>query len=292
VLVRFQNPSIRDYVQNLLLCGELLPEVIASLVFFEQGHWFWEILRDEKSQAPPEELERHADAILDALERLIDVSSCSFSVEVGQSWQRISLHRAHPANRLATIAQAVSCSKGRNDGMWIVSKIFELASKIETKQISSSSCVALIAALKESGHLATGEGDRLISAIKASAMSEPIHLEDFETVARLIGVFPICMRESELETVRDAYSDFADRYPGECDISNPDELREEASRIGNVGDVLQVDTAEAQDALRKSADEIERQEQSAWDDDDRQGGGCPDVCSDAELDSMFCTLGA
>ena len=31
LLVRFQNPSIRDFMQNLLLGGELLPEVIADL---------------------------------------------------------------------------------------------------------------------------------------------------------------------------------------------------------------------------------------------------------------------
>lgn len=40
VLVRFQNPSIRDFMQFLLLGGELLQEALSSLVFFEQAHWF------------------------------------------------------------------------------------------------------------------------------------------------------------------------------------------------------------------------------------------------------------
>ena len=50
VLVRFQNPSIRDFMQNLLLGGEFLAETIGSLVYFEQAQWFFETLNEEKPQ--------------------------------------------------------------------------------------------------------------------------------------------------------------------------------------------------------------------------------------------------
>ena len=129
--------------------------------------------------------------------------------------------------------------------------------------------------------------------LKRRALTELNDLDDFETLANLVSVLPLSFAESELDSVRGAYSEFADQYAAECDLRNPDELREEASRVGNVGDLLQVDTDAAQDMLRESADEIEKEVESRWDDDDdRRGGGDSDVCSDGELDSMFGTLGS
>ena len=89
VLVRFQNPSIRDFMQNLLLGGELLPEVIASLVFFEQAQWFVETLSDEQPRVSLRELARHAPKVVDALQRLIEANSCTLTVSGDQPSQRV-----------------------------------------------------------------------------------------------------------------------------------------------------------------------------------------------------------
>jgi hypothetical protein len=112
-------------------------------------------------------------------------------------------------------------------------------------------------------------------------------------LAEVVNALPQSFTRSELDNIRETYSDFAERYATECDLTNPEELRDEASRIGNIGDSLKVDTDSAQDVLRESADEIENaQEQNQdWDsDDERRGGSSADSCSDAELDSMFGTL--
>ncbi len=88
--------------------------------------------------------------------------------------------------------------------------------------------------------------------------------------------------------------DYADEYAGDCDLKDPEELREEASRIENVGEALGVDTDSAQQSLREAADEIEKEQEQEqnWDSDDgsRGGGGMAEECSDSELDSMFGTL--
>jgi hypothetical protein len=88
------------------------------------------------------------------------------------------------------------------------------------------------------------------------------------------------------------YSTFVDEYVASCDTRNPEKLREKASRIEDVGDLLEVDTNSAQESLRESADEIESEQQERPDDDDDwRGGHNSEVCSDSELDSMFGTLG-
>jgi len=292
VLVLFQNPSIRDFMQNLLLEGEMLSEVIISLVFFEQGQWFVETMNDKKSKLPLKELLRHVPKILNALQRLIETKSCSFSVYGEQPNLHISPKIVNPAARLTTVALAISIQKKQDNGKWMTIKISELTSKLTARELSPMSCVALITILKKLGYLTSNEGNRLASALKASAMNDPSDIEDFETLAKMIKILPHFFVESELKIVRKTYSGFADQYASECDLGNPAEIRAEASRIGSVGDFLQVDTNDAQASLIESADKIEEgEEEPDWDrDDDLRGSGDSADCSDAELDSMFGTL--
>ena len=294
MLVRFQNPSIQDFMQNLLLAGELLPEVIGALVFFEQAQWFVETLSDEQPRVSPNELARHAHKVVDALQRLIVVNSCSFVVSGSQPSHRVLRQVANPAKRLATVALAVANQRGRNDDAWVVARISKLATKVEAGKLSPSSFVGPIKVLENLGWLASESGKHLVLVLKHRALSEPNDLDDFETVAHLVSALPLSFEESELDTVREAYSEFADKYAAACDLNNPDDLREEASRVGNVGELLQVDTGAAQEMLRESADEIEKDEEPRWEEDDdwRRGDGNSDMCSDRELDDMFGTLGS
>ena len=88
-------------------------------------------------------------------------------------------------------------------------------------------------------------------------------------------------------------TNYADEYAGDCGLKDPGELREETTRIENVGEALGVDTDSAQQSLREAADEIEAEQglDQDWDsDDDRGGGGISEECSNSELDSMFGTL--
>lgn len=291
VLIRFQNPSIRDFMQNLLLDGELLPEITASLVFFEQAEWLWETLNDERSQMSPKEGARHAPKVVDALQRLIEVDSCSFVIGGAQASQRVMPQFANPAMRLAVVATAVAGQTGRNDGEWIAAKILALATKIEAGKLLPTSCIEPVKALEIIGFLKSEAGKCLVLILKSHALTAADDLDGYTTLANLIDALPQSFAESELETVRESFSEFADWYSGECDLKDPSELRDEASRIGHVGQLLQVDTAAAQETLKESADTLEREEQSPWDDDDDlRSGRDPDICLNGELDSMFSTL--
>jgi len=110
LLVRFQNPSIRDFMQNLLLGGELLPEVIAGLVFFEQAQWFVETLSDEQPRLSLKALMAHASEVATATQRLIDQNSCTIEVTGSQTWQRVTTKTLNPVERLATAALAIAYS--------------------------------------------------------------------------------------------------------------------------------------------------------------------------------------
>lgn len=291
VLVRFQNPSIRDFMQNLLLGGELLPEIIASLVFFEQAQWFVETLSDEQPRVSLKEVSRHGYKVLDALQKLIDANSCSFMVFGQYPSQNLWPQEVNPVKRLATVARAFASQNGLDDDAWLRSRISELAAKAETGNISLVKFDGPIEVLGNLGCLASEAGQHLVLVLKRRALAELDDLDGFEILARLISVLPNSFIESELNTVRVAYSTFAVRYANNCDLESSDEIRDEASRVGSVGDLLEVDTSSAQESLSALADEIKDEEESRWDDDDdRRSGVSSDVCSDRELDSMFGTL--
>lgn len=295
VLVRFQNPSIRDFMQNLLFAGESLSELIKALVFFEQAEWFAEMLNEPEPQVSLKKLADHSGEIAIALQTLIEANSCSVSIYTTGNQTYATLQWMNFGLRLAKVASIVSRYKEEADSKWIILKIGQLAEKIENGKSSASQCITAIRTLGNFGYLETSEGERLVTAMKVNAMKEPSDLDDFETLARVVGALPSqTFTIYELDQIRDAYNDFVGRYADECDLNDPEEIREEASRIGSVGGLLGVDTDSAEDSLRETAKTIEeeQEEDHEWDSDDesRSGGDSSDSCSDSELDSMFGTL--
>ena len=197
------------------------------------------------------------------------------------------------ADRLQTIVLASDVQEDGGDREWIAAKIAELAANLEAGTLALFSCVGLIITLESRGYLASEAGKHLVMVMKHCAIGNSSDLDDFKWAAELIRALPQYFSEPELEAIREAYSEFAERYAEDCDSLSPDELRDEASRVGTVGDMLQVDTDALQETLRESADEIEKEQEHASRPDDGgewRGSGNIEVCSDEELHSMFGTL--
>ena len=294
VLVRFQNPSIRDFMQFLLLSGELLQEVISSLVFFEQAAWFVETLNQDRPQVPRDELMKYTTLLGEAVKRLVDAPTCFVSVNGKEPWQSLTISKLNPAERITFIGLGVDGKKSLVDEHWMTSRISELAASLLAGHLSAASVLGSIEQLSELGYLGSEAGNQIFVALKTRAMDEPSNLGDFNTLADVVRLVPQSFSESELETIRAEFSEFAAHYPRDCGVTDPEELRADASLIGEIGDVFQTDTDSSQHSLRENANEIEREEGSRWDnDDDRRGGGGDSVeCSDGDLDSMFGTLGS
>ena len=292
VLVRFQNPSIQDFMQYLLLGGEQLEGVVSSLVFFEQANWFIEKLEERAPQTPLTVLTRWVPQIVTAMQRLVDTESCTVSVDGPKQWAML---RAIPNNITARLAAIASASFNHNvpvDEKWIAARIMAIANGLQSGKLSAWIVSDSINSLKEKGFLNSDAGKELLHSLKSCAMHEPSDLDDFETIAKVVNTLPDIFLALEIEEMQETYSDFARRYPTRCGFSNPDELRDAASRVGYVGRLLQVDTDEAQDELKEMAKEFEQTEGPDWEDDDDRYGGrdISDECSDGDLDSMFGTL--
>lgn len=291
IRIGFENPSIRDYMHNVLLNGDLLPAIIATLVYFEQAQWLFETLSEKKPRVSIQALARHLSSIVASLQRLYEAPSCALSLHWNQSEVVPGPRTPNYIDRLVVVARALACLGNSSNDEWIASKMSELAADIDEGRLSPSSCVESLGSLHELGHLASRSGVHLVNSVKRIALTEYSGLDDFETLSILSDNVPQSLTAGELEDVRSLFSGFIDTFPSDCDLTDPSELRNAASRIDRVGELLRVNTAAAQDALEKAADEIER-DQTDWDDDDQEYKDGPSQVTDQELDSMFSTLGS
>ncbi len=291
VLIRFQNPSIRDFMQNLLLGGEMLSETIRSLVFFEQAQWFVDTLENDQPRVSLNALVIHASKLLKLLQDLFETKSCFVVVSGSESWQTIELRPARPVRRFARVVREITNQHSDFGDAWIKEKLCDFAGKVEIGSLPPSAFDDSIEGLRDCGCLASVAGARLVRALSRRALAEPNDLAKFETLANLIGFLPESFSEAELNSAQNAYGVFAERFVSEYNSDDPDEIREDASRVSNIGDLLNVDTREEQGSLEERAKVIEDERQTRWDrDDDRGEGGGSGECSDGELDSMFGTL--
>lgn len=293
VLISLQNPSIRDFMRQLLFNGEYFPEIIDTLVFFEQAQWLINTITENKKQETKSEIVRYYSRIIDALRRLFDATSCSIRIDGINSHQIIVPSVPNPVTRLATVAEAISNDEGKKDDGWIVTRIADLTSRVASGKLDLSLFTVSMHNFHNLGYLEMDVGKQLAMALKTASLIELSSIDDFECLATVVDLVPNVFTVIELEAVREAYSDFSDEYVADFDLSNPEDIREAAIRIGNIGNTLKVDTVRAERRLAETADEIEQQEPSNWDaQDDRRGLiSDTDRCSDVELDSMFETLG-
>ena len=291
VLVRFQNPSIRDFMQTLLLEGEQFAEVIESFVFFEQPQWLMTTLLDDRPGVSISVLASHARKIVNVMMALIDAGSCTVHVSGNHPSHRVSPQSANAPARLGSVARALAGRSERDDTAWIDAKASELSARVAAGTVQLSVFDGPLRDLAELGCLSSDAGKNLVSAIKQRVLTDLDELDGFEALGNLVSVVPTSLVDAELAFVREAYAEFAERFVEDRDSDNPDEIRSDAARIGNIGDVLGVDTDTEQVMLRDFASEIETANEKPWEgDDERRWAGNAEECLDRELDSMFGTL--
>lgn len=300
ILVRFQNPSIRDFLQHVLLSGEFLAEVIDFATYFSQPLWLYDTLVEENPRISVKALKKHARSIVDSMQKLIQSASCTISIEGTGPWERVNRVEGNFADRLARIAEAVVSAKEGRDHSFICGQVTLLTEQLENNKLPPSSCISSISTLQELGYLATDQGRHFVGALKSSVMRDHSDIDGYETLANVINTIPDEFTDVELDEIRDSYALFADEYAIECvsgqlGLDDPEVIRDEASRVDYIGDLLSIDTEEVQQKIRKYATKIEEEAENDkdWDREDEErgsSGGMGEECTDGDIVSMFETL--
>lgn len=290
-VVEFSNPSIRDFLQNIIAAGEWLTELIKAFVFFEQPHWLVSIEEDVDSKLPKEEIRHHAVEIADAMRRTFPNPSCTIYVLGRETWRSIEEVSADFTLRLTTCVSYLR--EHAPDEAWIAEQLEWLTAQVNEQKIRPHEFADVLEDFVSLNIFETDAGRTLADSLKDIALSSPDSIEEFEGLAFLQKHLPTTFSWSEKHTAASAYSDFAERYAADHDIDGPDEIRQAANRLEELGRSFGVDVQEQKASMREQAEEKEKEITWDRDEDERRSSPSTDsgeVFHDADLDSMFRTL--
>lgn len=293
LLVRFQNPSIRDFMQNILLNGDSLEEILRSTTYFEQAHWFSETLHAEEPRISLVKLRSHERLVVENMKRLISAHGCSISILGINGSERLYVDEASGPTRLGSIAISLKDILKREDREFIGAQLGLFASQLAINQLVPATCLTALETLRTYGHLGTKSGEGFVTALKRCVMAGRSNLSGFETLTLTVRALPESFSEEEIEMIKGEYLSYTQFFEMD-EMDDPEKIRDEASRIEEIGDLLGVDTHDAREKLHDLADEIEANSESdrEWgpEGDDSLRGGGSEECTDQDIDSMFRTL--
>lgn len=291
ILLRFQNPSIRDFMQNLILQSRLLSKIIQSLVFFEQAEWFWEVLRSTRANLPIEKLKTQAKAIVCSMKDLYANKTCLQVVEGSTDAQKTELLPVAIPARLSKIILAFEKVGMLHDNEWLKENILNLTKALNAGGESMGASIELARNLKVCGILEQDEGKAFLSAIKNNAVNFLEDLDGYDLLALAVRKLPDIFTEREMEEFQVGYESLMEGYVDEQHSENPEYLREEAKKMRIIDRALGADTDAIQTELSEKADKIESEYEPDWDYEGNNPANVPgDSFTDDDMNSMFGTL--
>jgi len=290
-VAEFSNPSIRDFLQNIITAGEWLGALIEAFVFFEQPQWLASIEQDANSKLPKDEIRRHAVAIANAMCGTFKSPSCTIYVFGRDAWRRIEDVSEDFTLRLTTCIPYLR--EHVPNEAWIAEQLRWLSAQVKERKIQPHEFSEALEDFVSLDIFETDVGRTLATSLKDSALSSPDSIEEFEGLAFLQKHLPSTFSWNEKRTASSAYSEFAERYAADHDIDGPDEIRQAANHLEELGKSFDVDVQEHKASMREQAEEKEKE--ITWDrDDDEQRSastGSGEAFQDVDLHSMFRTLG-
>ncbi|NTU49765.1 MAG: hypothetical protein HGA87_02540 [Desulfobulbaceae bacterium] len=291
VLIGFQNPSIRDFMQNLLLGGEMLQEVVGSLVYFEQARWLFEILDDDDIRIEKQYIRGYLSEIVESIKLLITADSCLVDVIGNKEWSRVEVREVNLLERIAFVV-GIGASMAINfEAEWVEEQLQAVCDTWEIDKKTLSSILRSIKILSDNSCLQGSAGKKIISNIKSKLLEDLDDLDDFEYSVKIANMFPKYYEEAELETIGAKFLEYIEIYMEDYSQLTPDEMREDAEKMRRIGTFLNVDTDLQQSELIEEADREEEDQQMKWEYDDNNSKSLSvEECTDKDLDSMFETL--
>jgi hypothetical protein len=299
ILVKFQNPSVRDFMQNYLLESELVGDILGSCVRFEQPRWFWATLVDGESKLPRGQLGDKRDTLRRALREMFRAPSCDVTAfDLGAVVHVERNSEPDLPARMAFLLPALGDSSSPEDQEFILREIRGVGNALIARSVDLSDCISLLGEMRRLGYDTTAEGRHFGDAVKSTGSDVPSCFQEFRTLAELVEDHPGLLDDEQVQRLANQFEGFSAKYADEIkegnydDISSPDEIRGEVSQIEKVGNAFSVKTNAVCDALREHAREVEIEQETSrdWVQEDGPRAAREDHCADSELDSMFSTL--
>lgn len=288
VVLRFQNPSIRDFMHIEVLARANLSALLQATVFFEQAQWFSETLLDDKPRAPLTRLSPLTRDVARTMQARFDGGGCHID---NTKFGKVARITVSLGQRLAALAKTTGHDGDSEVVAFIRSRMKELRDEvIEGSNQALEQSVSALTELKAAGYLDVPEGISLVLELKDKVHDDLAGVDDYEILADFVRALPDIFTAAEIGRLRHRFEEFAEEHANDADYGDPQGFRRAASSFEAIGESLGATTDSAQEMLREKADALEGEENSDWTGSSAGRTEHSDYCSDSELDSMFRTL--
>ncbi|RJX17625.1 MAG: hypothetical protein C4575_12735 [Desulforudis sp.] len=293
ILIRYQNPSIRDFLRMYLSSSQSeMALLIETIVFYEQLKSLWSWSGEEAGRSGVRRFfEKDPSLATSIMRRTLSSPPCRL-IHVSRAG---ATRREHwPISleaRLVLVAEiGTDCCSPLL--ALVQEKLPCIESRIRERGLDRDGLADLLEAL--SNHVEAGvEWARAFANAGYDALLiEPGLSDDLRPICRLVEKRSSMLPEGTLKRVEEALLSVADSIAsGEWDLT-ADELREEAESLKSLAFDLGVDIESQLEAILVWADKLE--EESGRDDRNLEflstSSGEEDIADDDEIASIFSTL--
>jgi len=309
LIIKFHNPSIKDYLENYLLKeSKLIEELIESAVYFEQ------CVKLLDFEYKPKRLTE----VLDSFEKYLKSNKFNKNLDLLKKipklvWSSLENNFEQINCRLVTVQSGKDISKRRADislEMRLLfaielanTLIYEDSSKIiglmlqtllnyyKRNKTNKWALLELLLCLSEVNFKYFPLKDDFLRQMKTYFLDTLNEIEDFEYLIEFIGVFPDLFLPQELKAIELKFVSFyKDDYNYILSKDDFQYISQYSDHLENISDFLKIDATEEISELRQKAEEVtpfepdfDDYDMYRWDRGDRE-------LEDEAIDSLFDSL--
>ncbi len=298
-IIRFHNPSIRDFVENHLASNEAeIHGILQSARFYNQLVWLWEFQGNNSLVARLREtILKHTTDFLSGLRGTMGSRSCrlitsrDFDGKFSKRVWDISFEA-----RVALVASVTAQLKSKEAKDFLDELLLVVENHIDTEGTNLEDLVQLLGKLRKLRFISSDQQDPLLDKTKALLLYKPEWIVEFKPLCNFAESFPELFTENETNAMRQDFQDVArenvDTIMSASYTSDPNIVRNDADELKYLADRLGIDVKVMVEELEARADDLEANAPSEQDESKNtiRSNKNEIDCSDQDIESLFSIL--
>lgn len=301
LIVQFQNPSVRDFLQNYLASSvDELRSILSSVACFDQLYWLWEHQDSRRAEPRFRELltKKLSSEFMKALRLVFVLPPFRLVLYGTRNGPSRKGRTTISAERRSSLIASVAAEIKSNASQELLSQTLDyLDQRLASGNIDREDLVSLIQQLKEFALLRRKELDHVLLKAKTSLANNIDWLHDYWPLLRFMKSFPKTVSATERAALAKAFPSFARTHVlSELVIDDPDEYRTYAEEVKSIGKDFGLDVSALVEEIESKASdeegEVEKEDDQSIEIEDPNKLNAPleEICSDSDIDSIFSSL--
>jgi len=288
-IIRFHNPSIRDFVKSYIFSVDgLLYAILNSAIFFDQLIKLWRYGKEETDKSKMEcIIRKKSNELIGMLRKTINCRDCQLiniidgNMKYKGIWNRSFEFRAF---QITSILEELK----DEESMKLFDDILrEIEKRVEKRDSNIEDLVRFLKNLKGT-NLLSKVSDEFIKKARNILFKKPDWIDEIDTIREFVQEFPEYVSLNDKESIKSYLEDIALELP--YDTNNPEQIRDDAEKLRSLANWIGVDLSNKIEELEDHATELESEAHPDDYGDEHRSSIGGDYCSDEEIESLFLSL--